>query len=283
MIKVSKAGLYTSIQDFGRRGYQLYGVPLSGVMDKQAAAFANVLLGNSEDMPVIEMTMTGATLEFDTETYICISGADMSPKLNTLPLDLYKIYNVKKGDILSFGTLKLGFRSYVATLGGLQSQVVMSSASMCKGITKDAVLKKGDILSINTSNLISINQNASIRADKSYLNAKSINVYKGPDFDMLSEKQRSKLFLKDFTISNNNNRMAYQLQESFQNNLEPIITSNVLPGTVQLTPSGNLIVLMRDCQTTGGYPRILQLEEKSINILAQKFTGQTFRFNLIEI
>ena len=75
--------------------------------------------------------------------------------------------------------------------------------------------------------------------------------------------------------------MAYQLEETLDNSLEPIITSLVLPGTVQLTPSGKLIVLMRDCQTTGGYPRVLQLKESSINILSQKFTNAKVRFKLL--
>ena len=75
--------------------------------------------------------------------------------------------------------------------------------------------------------------------------------------------------------------MAYQLKELVLNDLDGIITSLVLPGTVQLTPSGKLIILMRDCQTTGGYPRVLQLKETSINTLAQKFTGNKVKFGLI--
>ena len=75
--------------------------------------------------------------------------------------------------------------------------------------------------------------------------------------------------------------MAYQLEDPLKNSLQPIITSLVLPGTIQLTPSGSLIILMRDCQTTGGYPRILQLSEASINRLAQKSTGDKVRFELI--
>lgn len=280
MIKVIKAGFYSSIQDFGRYGYQSYGVPVAGVMDKQAAAFANSLLGNSEDLPVVEMTMTGATLEFDIDTYICISGANMSPKLNETSIELCKIIKVNQGDILSFGALKFGFRSYVAVLGGIRSEVMMASASMYKGITIQYVLNKGSVISINESELDLIEQNASVRVDLSYLNSMNINVFKGPEFDRLSEQQQSELFSKDFTISKNNSRMGYQLQESFDNSLEPIITSLVMPGTVQLTPSGNLIILMRDCQTTGGYPRVLQLEEKSVNIIAQKFTGQKISFKL---
>ncbi|WP_339918333.1 biotin-dependent carboxyltransferase family protein [Yeosuana marina] len=281
MIKVLKTGLYSTIQDFGRSGYQAYGVPVSGVMDQQAAILANSLLGNPEDAPVLEMTMTGDSLEFQIDAHICITGADMSPKLNQLSLDLCKIIKVNKADILSFGTLKFGFRSYVAVLGGIKSKNIMGSASMYKGITKSYKLNKGDELSIGESNTQLIEQHASLRVDVSYIKSKDINVFKGPEFDMLSKQQQSELFSKEYTVSKNNNRMAYQLQEPLENNLEPIITSNVLPGTIQLTPSGNLIILMRDCQTTGGYPRILQLEEKSISILAQKYTNQVIRFCLV--
>jgi allophanate hydrolase subunit 2 len=68
------------------------------------------------------------------------------------------------------------------------------------------------------------------------------------------------------------------LEESLENTVKSILTSGVLPGTVQLTPSGKLIVLMRDCQVTGGYPRVLQVSEKGINRLAQKTTGDTIEF-----
>ena len=81
-----------------------------------------------------------------------------------------------------------------------------------------------------------------------------------------------------FTISSDNSRMGYRLNETIPNNFESMLTSGVLPGTVQLTPSGKLIVLMRDCQVTGGYPRVLQLSENAINILAQKTTGDQLRF-----
>ena len=76
--------------------------------------------------------------------------------------------------------------------------------------------------------------------------------------------------------------MAYQLAPTFDNALDPILTAPVLPGTVQLTPSGQLIVLMRDCQTTGGYPRVLQLTEDAISILSQKTTGNSLKFRLKE-
>jgi allophanate hydrolase subunit 2 len=75
--------------------------------------------------------------------------------------------------------------------------------------------------------------------------------------------------------------MAIQLNEKLYNQINPIITSPVLPGTIQLTPNGTLIVLMRDCQTTGGYPRILQLDERSINTISQYKKDSSFYFSSI--
>ena len=113
-------------------------------------------------------------------------------------------------------------------------------------------------------------------------NDSEISVYQGPEFNFLSKKQQEEVFKTVFTVGLNN-RMAYQLQETIQNECPSIITSAVLPGTVQLTPSGKLIVLMKDCQTTGGYPRILQLDQKSIIKLAQKHTRDHIQFKKLSV
>ncbi|MEP1487129.1 MAG: biotin-dependent carboxyltransferase family protein [Algibacter sp.] len=283
MIKVLNTGFYSTIQDFGRVGFQQYGVPYSGVMDRKSAALANVLLGNNKNDGVIEMTMTGARLQFKTATCIVLSGADMSAKLNDRFIRLNKIINVNPNDVLTFGKLKNGFRCYLAVLGGFNTETIMGSKSMYQNITKQVTLLKNDELLINESSKINLNQHASIRMDTSYMTSRIIDVFKGPEFDMLTDSQQNQLFSKPFTISKDNNRMAYQLEESINNNIESIITSPVLPGTVQLTPSGTLIVLMRDCQTTGGYPRVLQLQETGANILAQKFMGQSLYFKLTDV
>lgn len=280
MIKVLNPGFYSTIQDFGRLGFQEFGVPYSGVMDKKAATLANVLLGNNENDAVLEMTMTGAKLKFEIDACIAISGADMSAKLNESAIPLNKMILVKPNDVLSFGKLNYGFRCYLAVLGGFNTETVMKSRSMYQNITKQVKLQKNDELQTSTSNVSSKKHHASIKFNSTYINSSDIEVFKGPEFDFLSKDQQNKLFSKPFTISKDNNRMAYQLEETFQNDLKPIITSAVLPGTVQLTPSGKLIILMRDCQTTGGYPRVLQLKESSLDILAQKFTGKEIYFKL---
>jgi biotin-dependent carboxylase-like uncharacterized protein len=283
MIKVLNPGFYSSIQDFGRLGYQEYGVPYSGVMDKKAASIVNALLGNHKNEAVLEMTMTGAKLQFNIQTYIAISGADMSPTLNGLPVHLNKIIAIKPNDILAFARLQTGFRCYLAVLGGFKTETVMNSKSMRQNITQKVKLHKNDDLQVVEVSIETKNKHASVRFDTSYITANTIEVFKGPEFDKLSEAQQLQLFSNKFTISKDNNRMAYQLEETIDNNLKPIITSPVLPGTVQLTPSGKLIVLMCDCQTTGGYPRVLQLKESAINVLAQKFMGSKIKFSLYEI
>ena len=267
-----------SIQDSGRIGYMSYGVPISGAMDSYAASFANALLGNSDDSAVLEMTMTGATLQALSNTWICLSGANMSPKIDDSPVSNNKVLQLKKGSVLSFGKLNVGFRCYLAVSGGFRNEKILGSQSMYQGITKQNVLMKGDELHIYESDEAAKVKNASVRTQDEYFETKDIEVFEGPEFHLLSLDQQNKLFSQDFTISKDNSRMAYQLVEPLPNEMESIITSSVLPGTVQLTPSGKLIILMRDCQTTGGYPRVLQLKDKSLNAISQKFTGKSIRF-----
>lgn len=280
MVKVINAGFYSTIQDLGRFGFQKYGVPVSGTMDNYSARIANALLGNDENEAVLEITMSGPKLQFSCNTIICMSGADFSPKLNDKSIMLNHAICVKEQDVLSFGNPKYGFRCYLAVSGGFQTEIVMNSRSMYKDISSDFILAKDDELSILKHSVFVENKNASIRIDSNHFTSKEIKAFKGPEFELLTKTKQKELLTNEFTVSKENNRMAYQLVETFKNTIKPIITSLVLPGTVQLTPSGKLIVLMRDCQTTGGYPRVLQLSDAAINILSQKFTGNTIHFKI---
>lgn len=273
--------MYSSVQDLGRMGFQQYGVPYSGVMDVYSASLANHILGNNTNDAVIEMTITGISLRFDCDTRICISGATMAPELNNQAIQMNKSIQVSAGDVLSFGKLAKGFRCYLAVFGGFKTEEVMGSRSMYNGVTSQSKISKNDVFLINEMNSFTVSNNALVKVKDEHFLSHRIDVYKGPEFDFLSKNQQEFLFQNSFTVSKDNNRMAYQLSEPLENNLEPIITSAVLPGTVQLTPSGKLIVLMRDCQTTGGYPRVLQLKESAINRMAQKFTGSFIDFKLV--
>lgn len=279
MIKVLKEGLYTTIQDIGRFGYKNIGVPVSGSMDQTSAKLANLLLGNDESSAVLEMTLVGPTLEFMNDTYISITGADMNPSLNKQKVLQNKPLFVNKGDILYLSHSSNGMRSYLGIKGGFNSEKKLGSKSFYRGITKREKLIKNDKIKFAKVTSSPMKMNKSINDFK--INRKNkINVFKGPEFDLLDSNSKDIIFNTDFTIGVNN-RMGYNLVEPIENSISSIISSPVMPGTVQLTPSGRLIILCRDCQTSGGYPRVLQLDKSSMDSLSQKTIGETIKLKLV--
>ncbi|AWX46266.1 uncharacterized protein HME9304_03298 [Flagellimonas maritima] len=279
MLKVLKAGFFTSIQDLGRFGYRNIGVPVSGFMDNAAVRKANMLLNNDLDAAVLEITMTGPELEFESPTYICLSGADLSSTLNGKTLENYRVIKVSEGDILSCGKLKNGFRSYLAIKDGFQTEKVLGSRSQYFPVTQKASVQDWD--EIPYKETPDFKPTISEIKTEGNFDLRSLEVYKGPEFSILSVNQLASLFKKTFTISKENNRMAYQIKELIGKHKHSMLTSGTLPGTVQLTPAGRIIILMKDGQTTGGYPRILQISNTSISILAQKRYRDTISFKLI--
>lgn len=281
IIKVIKPGFYTTIQDLGRFGYREFGVPTSGVMDVLSAKFANTIIGNSENDAVFEITLTGPKLKFNIDTHICITGANISPCVNNHLVNMYKPISIKSGDVLTFGKLLNGCRAYLAVLGGCRTNIYMNSRSYYSTLTGKHKIEKEDEIKIEPSALISQKTYSKIKPDLSLFNTKALIAFKGPEYHLLSKKHQDILIKSEFSVSKFNNRMGYQIEETLENNLPSILTSPVLPGTVQLTPSGRLIVLMKDGQTTGGYPRVLQLKEEAINVLGQKKAGDFITFTLL--
>jgi biotin-dependent carboxylase-like uncharacterized protein len=281
MIEVINSGFYSTVQDQGRYGFAHLGVPFSGAMDKASANLANNIVGNNHDEAVIELTIMGGVFRFGCETVISISGADMKPVLNEIPVSHNKRITVKKNDILKFSVARTGCRAYLAVAGGIQSPQILSSRSMFLPVTHCSKLNRGDVLSIKSFEQTPTKYFSKIK--NLDFTENELQTYPGPEFENLSSHQKKLLEATKFTISNLNNRMGYQLNELIENSLNPIITSAVLPGTVQLTPGGKLIVLMRDAQTTGGYPRVLQLSDQAINLLAQKKTSDKVTFSMISM
>ena len=280
MITVLNSGIYSAVQDFGRPGFAHIGVPISGVMDSYSAKIGNQLLNNKKEDAVIEITFGGCKFKFEKDVKICVTGANFNLKIDDIEMPMNSVLEVKKGSILSFGKKVFGARTYLCVQGGIQSDEVLKSKSFYTGITENYLLTKGDQLKIDTSNSVSIATFSKIKIKENHFKTNLIVCNKGPEFESLSKEQQKQLINTIFTISNDNNRVGYRLEELFENQLKPILTSGVLPGTVQLTPSGKLIVLMRDCQVTGGYPRVLQLTEEGINNMAQKATKDSIHFVL---
>ena len=280
MIKVITAGFYSSIQDAGRFGYRDMGVPVSGVMDSYSANLANILLNNSNTAAVIEMTHHGITLQFEQKTYIAITGAQCDCLLNDVLIKRNVVVEIPAHSMLKIGRFTSAARAYLAVMGGFNSPLILKSRSYYQGVTEQTKLSKGDVLLINKVTKLIVNR-ARIKIDPNHFDTQHIVVSKGPEFELLPEQTKTALLSQKFNISSQSNRMAYRLSHGNDNlQAQEIITSSVQPGTVQLTPSGALMVLMRDCQTTGGYARVLQLTEQSINRLAQKTATDSIVFEL---
>ncbi|MCW5515397.1 biotin-dependent carboxyltransferase family protein [Muriicola sp. Z0-33] len=278
MLKVVASGFFSTVQDIGRFNFRNKGVPVSGAMDSYSAAIANSLLENESSDAVLEITMTGPTLEFNEPTYIAITGAELSAELNGNGIKAYEVHQIRQGDILSFGKLINGFRCYLAIKNGFKTEEVLGSRSFYKPITKLNCIR--DYMELNYDAVPAFTPKIAEVKAAPFHKVSGLEVQYGPEYGILSDKQLEILFSKEFSVAKENNRMAYQLNETIDGHSINMLTSATLPGTVQLTPAGKLIILMRDGQTTGGYPRILQLSKKAISILSQKKYGDQVAFEM---
>jgi biotin-dependent carboxylase-like uncharacterized protein len=278
VIVILHPGIYCSVQDQGRFGHTKIGVPQAGCADTYAAKMANALLKNHEKDALIEITFGQGEFKFTSDTYICLTGGDFSPKLNGKLIKMQSVYFIKKDSVLSFGKRVYGARVYLSVQGGIQTKTVYGSRSFFDGITQQK-LGKGAMLPILPIQKYADNNFSRVRVSEKHFTTIYLPCLKGPEFFKLNQEQQRKLFTP-FSISDDNNRVGYRLKESLENNLSSILTSAVLPGTVQLTPSGKCIILLQDCQVTGGYPRILQLSEIAIARVSQKITGDKIQFIL---
>jgi biotin-dependent carboxylase-like uncharacterized protein len=279
MIEVIHPGLYSSIQDSGRFGQQFLGVPISGAMDQIAMHWANSLLNNPKDSAVLEMCFRGPKLLFHQSTAIALAGAHMNATLNGVKVQNLNAIEIKENDILEFGNASKGTRTYMAVAGGIQSPEILGSRSQFKGITTDSRLNKYKLIPFAKVSFVP-KKGARLSIPKLDLKKLKITVYKGPDYDLLPFEAQNQLTKSVFTISPKNSRMAYFLEQKLIHEIPSLWTTPVLPGTVQCTPDGTLMILMRDAQTTGGYPRVLQVSDEGLNLLAQKSTRDSFQFHL---
>lgn len=287
MIEIIKPGFYTLIQDVGRNQFQEYGMPVSGVMDYDSYRLANWLVENTSGEAVLEITMTGPEILFLEETEIGITGADMSPSINGKVIEMYTTVLVSKDDILSFGKLKNGFRSYLSVNGGFEVANEMNSRSTYVyakiGGMDGRALRVRDLIPLGLRRSVSLKKVPKQLVIKPF-SVTSIRVILGPEFGVLNHGEQSCFFSTEYCIDNNSNRMGYRLKgEAIAHDSKEILSTGIVNGTVQLPPGGMPIVLLADAQTTGGYPRIAMVIKSDLPLLAQLKPGDVLRFRKVSL
>ena len=270
-LEIIKQGLMTSIQDLGRKNLAYYAVPKSGVMDKNAAKIALLLLRKKESAPLIECTSIAPKIRFNDAAQIAITGADFKWMINEERIQLNTVYTLNEGDILEGKIARDGFRGYIAIQGYLKAErVYQSYATYINakiGGFQGRLLKKGDILEWE---ILERNQT-------------SIPILKGPEFHFLSTAAQTLLTTATYKIGADSNRMGARLLgpklESSSYRLENSLP--VLPGFIQLPPSGLPIILLQDGQVSGGYPRIAYIREQYLFRFNQIPLGGEVKFKLM--
>lgn len=281
-----KPGLYTSLQDKGRVGLQDFGVPIGGALDSTSAKMANHLVGNEENTPVLEITMTGPEILFDSDALIALTGAPFELYCDDELVENNTAIYLKSGSVLKFGNLKSGCRAYLAVAGNWKTKKwngSVSPISQASEATPDSILKKGSKIQIESAYL---NKTGSWDKNKHtpiISHRVRLRVMPGPEFNNISRIAIAKFFGQGHKISQDANRMGYRLTTNLisENERAEMISSGILPGTIQITGSGQPIILLNDAQTTGGYPRIANILSEDLDQLAQLKPGDEIWFSMV--
>jgi antagonist of KipI len=282
---ISSAGMLTTVQDSGRYGYQRFGMPVSGAMDLFSYNLANMLVGNSGGEACLEATVTGPEIYFRGSTAIAVCGADMGPVKNGIPVGLNRTIIMKDGDVLGFTGLERGCRSYIAFAGGIDVPLVMGSRSTClragTGGYRGRALRSGDELDLGVTGGIIARRTVPEHLLPPYGTEVTVRVCRGPEADRFDDGGRRTFFSSGYVVSDQSDRMGYRLKgEPLRTVSSPadIISAGVTAGTIQVPGDGQPVILMADCQTTGGYSRIAGVISADLPLVAQMLPGNIIRF-----
>jgi antagonist of KipI len=299
-ITILKPGIMSSLQDLGRWGFQQYGVPIGGAMDKVTAALANIICGNDENEAVIEMTLHGTSIMFNEAAFCAIVGGGCKTYIDDVELPFNRLLWIPAFSIIKTTASIQGCRSYLAVGGGFNVKKVMDSASTYApsgiGGRNGRNLITGDMLAFKreqdlqtASNLHMLPNGVGMShwhtADLvvSTPDIATVHAIKGPEFDLFNSSSQENIFNSMFTISSQSNRMGYRLEgkKFMLEHKAEMVSTAVTAGIVQVTHEGDPIILMADAQTTGGYPRIARVCAADISLLAQCRPGTKIQFKEI--
>lgn len=298
-VRVLRAGLMTTVQDLGRPATRHWGVPVGGAMDQLSHRLANRLVGNPDNAATLEMTLTGDVLQWEQDAVIAITGASLRVVMESSHgsaklLIPGRPWLVPSGSRIQFGTVQRGCRSYVAIAGGWDVPEVLGSRSTLLrsqfGGHCGRSLRAGDTLSYPAHNTTIPRSDRTVTDDwyvqllqPPAATGTSLRFLPGTHFQRLTSESQRLMQQTEFEVRAESDRMGYRLQGpslQFSEFLQ-IRSEAVLPGTLQMPPDGQLLLLMSDCAPTGGYPRVGHVISADLSIAAQLKPGD--HFSLCEV
>jgi biotin-dependent carboxylase-like uncharacterized protein len=300
MIEVVRAGVLATVQDLGRTGYRRFGVCMSGALDPLSLYVGNRLVGNRSDAAGIEFTLGNATLRFHVNGLIALTGADCRATLDGVPVHAWRAIPVQRGQTLTLRVAQGGVRAYLCVAGGIDVPEMMGSRSTDLkagfGGFEGRPLKDGDRLAVlpaDTTYAPDISGDAvAVKAarwtfDRVHGDTPVIRVLPGPEYDDFTGDAQAAFWASDWTLTPNSNRMGFRLQgpelKRKKQRSGDLLSHGVVPGVIQVPPSGQPIVLMADAQTTGGYPKIGTVILADQWRLAQIPLGTRVRFERVTL
>ncbi len=280
---ITQPGSFTTVQDGGRYGLAHLGVPVSGFMDRQAAHMANRILGNPLNEGVLEVTWVGIGFTTDTNCSIAVAGARFECEVNHEPVDAGQVIQLQAGDEFKMGQLLVGVRAYVAVAGGFDIPLVGGSVSTLTvaqmGGVEGRALQTGDQLPLATGGCVEPRR----FPDWQLLKARTMHVIRampGPEINCFSPATVQQAFGQAYQATKDCSRQGFRLHSDpieFPKGLH-MVSSGLVPGSLQVTPDGQTILAMHDAQTTGGYPRMLVVNQGELHKLAQVRPGEDIYF-----
>lgn len=298
-ITLVKTGIQCSIQDLGRWGYQQYGIPVGGAMDRTAAITANRICGNADEEAVLECTLHGTVIRCDETITFALTGGGAKAHINGEEVEYNRLIRMVAGSELRLTPDPFGCRTYIAFAGGLELTAELGSVStyLPSGIggiggrnpvagqtlqPKDPGRMKewGRDLVIREQGFGVSSWRTQVQPLPELNETVLITVENGPEWDWFDTESQQFFFDFPFVISNQSNRMGYRL-EGLSLKLKErreLLSTAVTAGIVQVTNEGHPIILMADAQTIGGYPRIARITSAAISLLAQCRPGMKVRF-----
>lgn len=291
-ILVEKSGVLSTIQDLGRTKFRRFGINPNGAMDKTVVRLINILLGNDEAEAVLEMHFPAPKFVFETAAVIALGGADFGAKIDDKRIENWRPFYVGKNQTLTYTGKISGSRAYLSVKGGFATEKWLGSASTNLiaevGGLKGRKLQSSDRLFFNSALRILSSRFKYKIAGKltpRYSSFPTVRVIAGAELERLTALSEQNFLEGIYAISNDSNRMGFRLKSEPLYLLDKIelVSSAVDFGTIQLLPDGQLIILMADAQTSGGYTRIAHVVSTDLPVLAQLGAGDKVNFELISI